>query len=275
MAATETARRDEPPGTWSRQLVQTSHGVMQVRSLGAERGRTLLLLHMSPLSGRQFEQIVPLLASRRRVVVPDRIGFGDSDRLVKRLEISDYAAATLECITELGVDEFDVVGMHTGSCEAVELGLLGSGRVGRVGIVGIPHVTGEERAAFKEGSRPPAPSVQGEHLDWYWALWWHATRGRNRRLAHEWASQHLAAEHAWWAFHAAFDYPIIERIHALTQPFLVIWARDEIDEVTRRALPLLPPSADVVELAHLDSDALFTDAPQELADVIEAFLDRG
>ncbi|MCY4087968.1 MAG: hypothetical protein OXG37_14080 [Actinomycetia bacterium] len=139
-------------------------------------------------------------------------------------------------------------------------------------MVGIPYVTGAERAAFKDGAQPPAVSAGGEHLAWYWQLWQHVTRGRNLQLAHEWAGQHLSAEHAWWTFHAAFDYPPVKRASELSQPLLMIWARDEICEVTKRALPLLPPSTEVTALPHLDSDALFTDVPEELARVIESFL---
>ena len=248
---------------------------MHVRSFGSGDLKPLVLLHASPLSGRQFDAIAPLLAVRRRVITPDRIGFGHSDRLVRRLEIADYAAATLDALAQLGVADFDAVGMHTGSCEAVELGLAEAGRIGRVGAVGIPYVTGAERAAFKERARPPAPSADGTHLAWYWELWQHVTRGRNLQLAHEWAGQHLSAEHAWWTFHAAFDYPTVERASELAQPLLVIWARDEIYEATKRALPLLPPSTEVAALPHLDSDALFTDAPEELARVIESFLAGG
>jgi pimeloyl-ACP methyl ester carboxylesterase len=245
---------------------------MHVRVGGATTGIPLVLLHMSPLSGNQYEAIAPLLARGRTVIVPDRIGFGDSDRQLDELQIGDYAAATLDAIDALDVDEFDVIGMHTGSCEAVELATIEPRRVRRAGVVGVPHVSDEERAFLKERCIPPAPSADGAHLGWFWELWTHVTRDRDRTLAHDWTRQHIAAEQAWKTFHAAFDHPIIERMQALGQPQLVIWARDEIWELTRRAVELLPETVILAELGHLDSDALFQDAPAELADVIDGFL---
>ena len=246
--------------------------MMHVRVGGAPTGTPLVLLHMSPLSGRQYEAIAPLLALERTVIVPDRIGFGDSAAQLDALQIGDYAAATLDAIDALDVDAFDVIGMHTGSCEAVELATIEPDRVRRAGMVGVPHVTDEECAFLKERCIPPPPSADGMHLEWFWELWTHVTRERDRTLAQDWTRQHIAAERAWETFHAAFDHPIVERMQALRQPQLVIWARDEIWELTRRAVELLPESVTVAELGHLDSDAVFQDAPAELADVIDRFV---
>ena len=245
---------------------------MQVRIGGAVAGTPLVLLHMSPLSGRQYEAIAPLLASSRTVIVPDRIGFGDSDAAPRRLQIGDYSAATLDALDALGVGAFDVIGMHTGSCEAVELATAVPDRVRRVGVVGVPYLSDEERATFKDHAIEPDPLADGSHLEWFWQLWTHVTRGRDAELAHDWAREHLEGGPAWWAFHAAFDHPIVTKMQELGQPQLVIWARDEIWELTRRAISLLPSTATVAELEHLDSDALFSDAPAELAGVIERFL---
>lgn len=244
---------------------------MHVRWLGSGDLKPLVLLHASPLSGRQFDRIAPLLAAKRRVITPDRIGFGHSDRLVRRLEIADYGAATLDALAQLGIVDFDVVGMHTGSCEALELGLAEADRVGRSAWSAsrtspAPSAPPSKTARNHRRYRPAASTSPGTGSPGS------TSRGGATCSSRTSGGQHLSAEHACWTFHAAFDYPTVKRASELSQPLLMIWARDEIYEFTKRALPLLPPSTEVAALTHLDSDALFTDAPEELARVIESFL---
>ena len=51
------------------------------------------------------------------------------------LIFNDRAHSTpYEALDELGIDEFDVFGMHTGSCEAVEHAVARPGRVRRAGV---------------------------------------------------------------------------------------------------------------------------------------------
>ena len=97
-----------------RVLVETRHGTMHARTLGIA-GVPLVLSHMSPLSGSMFTEVAPRLARTRRVILPDRIGFGHSDPPPGPLTIADYADSTLDMLDELGIENFDVVGMHTGS----------------------------------------------------------------------------------------------------------------------------------------------------------------
>lgn len=67
----------EATGT-SRRLISTRWGHVHVRSNG-EGDPPLVLLHMGLSSGRMYRHITPRLAAGRRVVVPDRLGFGCSD----------------------------------------------------------------------------------------------------------------------------------------------------------------------------------------------------
>src|SRR5690348_9007083 len=101
-------------------MLETRHGYMHVRTTDAASGTPLVLLHMTPQSGRAFLRIADLLTDRP-LVLPDRIGFGDSDELTGPLPMEQVAAATLDALDGLGVDRFDVVGIHTGSSEAIEL----------------------------------------------------------------------------------------------------------------------------------------------------------
>ena len=122
---------------------------MHVLTVGGGPNVPLLLLHMSPLSDA-WEGVLPMLANGRTVVVPDRLGFGDSDRLAEPIPFPEYARATLCALDQLGLDRVDIVGIHTGSCEAVELAVRHPERVRRLAIVSTPAFTDDERHAFKK-----------------------------------------------------------------------------------------------------------------------------
>src|SRR5580658_10203283 len=49
------------------------------REAGAISAPTIVLLHGFPSSSREFDALIPLLATRYRVIAPDFPGFGQSD----------------------------------------------------------------------------------------------------------------------------------------------------------------------------------------------------
>jgi pimeloyl-ACP methyl ester carboxylesterase len=247
---------------------------MHVRTAGGRNGGPpLVLLHMSPLSGRMFEAQIPLLGRDRLLVIPDRIGFGCSDRLAAPLAFPEYALATLDALDGLGVEEFDVVGIHTGSCEAIELATAHEARVRRVGVVAVPVWTEEEvRQRKARQAPPPEPAEDGSHLLWHWN-WWLAVRTPKwgLPLLHARVLDHLATPYSRWTYHAVYDYPTAERVQQIRQPFLVLAPHDDLWTQTERALPLLPPQTTIVDLPHLDYE-VFTLAAEELAGHIREFL---
>jgi len=260
-----------------RHLVETRHGVMHLTTTAAVGvASPLVLLHMSPLSGRMFDRIVPKLARNRPVIVPDRLGFGYSDRLREPLPFEEYALATMDALESVGVDVFDVIGIHTGSCEAIELAVANSGRVRRAGIVAIPVFTDEELASFKSHYfEPPDPAADGSHLQWAWD-WWHEWQQKEPL----WDLEMLDARvldhmdswpYFWWTYHSVFDYPTAERVATVTQPFLTLAPHDDLWAQTQNGRAFLPEHAQFVELPHLGLE-IFNVATDEIAGHIEAFL---
>src|SRR4051812_8174877 len=94
-----------------RQIVDTRHGQMHVKTAG--EGGTPLLLSPSQVMAHWFDMAIPLLATDRMVVVPDRIGHGLSDPATKRLTFFDYADSTFDALDALGIAEFDAIGIHS------------------------------------------------------------------------------------------------------------------------------------------------------------------
>ena len=239
-----------------RQLIETTHGYIHVRTFG-EGGTPLLLSSPGLSSGRMYEALAAQLPGRR-LVVPDRLGFGDSDRPKARLLFGEYARMTLEVLDALEIEEFDVFGIHTGSVEAIELAANHPDRVRRVAVVEVPAFSVEEIDEFKSHYvEHPPPVETGEHLEWYWR-WWYvggydggAPRKRSYEpaLTHPWVQEHLASlPEFWWAYHATIEHPTRDLVRQITQPFLVFSTHDDLVEQTLRALPTLPAQTTVVDL---------------------------
>ena len=260
--------------------MKTRHGTVHVRAWSPEQvdagAIPLVLLHMSPLSSRMFRTIAPLLASTRPVIVLDRLGFSDSDRLVEPLVFEEYALATLDALDGLGVASFDVFGIHTGSCEAIELAVANPKRVRRMGVVALPVFTDEELVSFKEEYfEPPELSADGSHLEWVWK-WWKVWQEKQPdwtiELMHERVFEHMDSwPNFWWTYHSVFDYPSAERSAAVTQPFLVLAPHDDLWQQTQYGRQFLPPQAQFLELAHLTLE-IFTVAAEEVAGYLDEFL---
>lgn len=252
---------------------------MHVRRWGTPTERpALVLLHMAPLSSTMWRTFAPLLASDRLVIAPDRLGFGASDQLTEPIPLEAYARATAEAIQlaapgRLGT--FDVLGIHSGSAEGIELARIEPDRVRRVAIVSVPDLTEEERPHFKATyNEPVVAAADGSHLAAYWA-WWNAvaTPEWGPELVHARVLDHLrAGPHVWWAYHSVFDYPLLQRMHEVRQPQLVFAPDDDLAAQTERARPRLPAHTEYLDLPHLTYE-VFTLAAEEMAAHTRRFLD--
>ena len=82
---------------------------------------TVLLLHGSPGSSRDFRTLGPALGRHFNVVAPDLPGFGDSDREVPDYSIRAHAAYALELMDHLHLDSAHLLGFSMGGGVALEL----------------------------------------------------------------------------------------------------------------------------------------------------------
>lgn len=256
-----------------RAIASTRFGHMHATSTG-EGDPPLVLLHMSPLSGTQFAPGLAALSRDRRVIAPDRIGFGHSDRPAEPLSLVEHAEATLECLHELGVEQFDVYGAHSGSVEAIELAVAHPERVRRVAVEGlVVYEEADERSFRTRYVPPPAPGEDGSHLDWYWGWWtrlrlpeWDAAFMQSRAFEHIDSSPDF-----WRTYIAVIDHPHREQIPKVRQPFLVLAPGDHLHEQTLAARDLLPPQAELVDLGHLVCDETFAYHAEPVIELLESF----
>lgn len=103
-------------------FVTTSEGVMHVRVTGPADGPIILLIHGGVVGGYGYENWrEPLAAAGYRVIVPDLLGYGYSDRPATTYDRDFYLSQIHDLIDGLGIDEpINLVGASFGGIIATE-----------------------------------------------------------------------------------------------------------------------------------------------------------
>ena len=120
---------------------------------GSRNGQPVLLLHGEPTWSYLYRKMVPpLVDAGFRVVAPDLIGFGKSDKPTK---ITDYSYALheqwlLAFIDSLGLDGITLFGQDWGSLLGLRIAGLQPGRFARIMIANgaLPIGEGSVPRAF-------------------------------------------------------------------------------------------------------------------------------
>ena len=197
-------------------IYPTRFGQMHMRS-NEGRGVPLVLLHMSPRSGAMWELLQEKLG--RPTHAPDRLGYGFSDAPPWALSLEQYAQSTVDALTAAGIrDEVDLMGIHVGSIEAIEVAHLLGSRARRVLAVGMPLFSPEEqqRQLEKYSEQPLKPLTEGGHVLGAWRGGF-AFRVPPYDLAdvHRRFVEHVLAANPGAAFRAACSYAIDKNLKSL------------------------------------------------------------
>ena len=213
------------------------------------------------------------MARYRRVVAPDAMGYGGSDTPPAPPQITDYARLLDDALDAANEGRVDLLGYHTGAIIAAELARLRPDRVRRLVLIGVPYVTGEEQQLWRE--RLAAPTVLGEDFEQFQERWDYLVARRDPSVSLERAFDNFIDElraypHAWWAHEAAFTFDVAGCFAEVLQPVLVLNPANHLSDASRRAASSLR-NARILELKHL-SHGIFDKAPEEIADLTEAFL---
>jgi len=216
----------------------------------------LVLLHPSPRSGAMWEAFQERIA--RPTFAPDRLGYGFSDGPPWALSLEQYAQSTVDALKAAALHgPFDVLGVHTGSIEAIEIGHQLAGQVRRVIAVGMPLFTKDEQQRQMErySEQQLKPLTEGGHVLGAWR------GGFVDRLPpydlldmHRRFIDHVLAANPGAAFKAACSYPIEKKLKGLKAPLTVFAPHDDIIEQTMRVKPMLKGSGVYVDLADLGQD---------------------
>ncbi len=98
-------------------------------------GEPLLIHHGYTGSHYSWDEVVPLLADRYRVVRMDCRGAGDSGRPTTGHTIEQYAADAVAMMDSLGIDRFTYIGHSMGGVVGYELGLSHADRLDKLVLV--------------------------------------------------------------------------------------------------------------------------------------------
>jgi len=81
---------------------------------------TLLLLHGLGASAERWENVIPLFAKKFRVIVPDLIGFGYSDKPMADYTTDYFSEFVYKFVDKLGINDLNIIGSSLGGQIAAE-----------------------------------------------------------------------------------------------------------------------------------------------------------
>ena len=243
--------------TMTRRIYPTRFGQIHLRANdGKGKGVPLVLLHLSPRSSAMWEMLQERL--ERPSYAPDRLGYGFSDAPPWALSLEQYAQSTVDTLKAAGVEgDVDLLGIHTGSFEAIEVAHQLGSQVRRVIAVGMPLFSTEEqqRQLEKYSEQPLRPAAEGGHVLGAWRGGF-AFRQPPYDLAdvHRRFVEHVLAANPGAAFRAACGYPIEKKLKSLKAPLTVFAPHDDIIEQTLRVKPLLKAGSTYIDLPEVGQD---------------------
>ena len=230
----------------------------------------VVMLHMTPLSGRMFSEFLPQLASDRVVYALDTPGYGESDAPPQPPSVGDYVDALHDFIGNLK-EPVDLLGYHTGALLAAEYAVRYPAEVRRLVLVSYPLFSEQERLALR-GQSALAEDGSALLAEWRSTM---AVRPAGQSLeqaARIVAEKQRAGTRAAWATGAMREYEAAPRLRLITRPTSLLRPKDSLWSGNAAAAALVP-GARQIDLPQWGY-GLFDAAPAELAGIVRDELDR-
>lgn len=136
----------------------------------AGTGPLLLMVHQSPRSSCEYEELMQQWGAKFTCIAPDTPGFGQSEPLSNPApDINDYADALIAFLDALGAERIPAYGFHSGAIILITALKRHPARFTGIAAGGYAVWTAAESAAFGANYTPPfVPKPYGEHLVWGW-----------------------------------------------------------------------------------------------------------
>ncbi len=240
-------------------------------------GRPLLLLHQSPLSGAQFEAVLPRLAAQGfHALALDMPGFGMSDPAPEPLTLDAYASCVPAALEHLGWTRCALLGHHTGAVVGALHAAAQPATIEALILNGFPLLSEAERAHFASFHLgPKRPEPDGSHLLRAWQNRLRSTPGwTDLELMHRYTVEGLVSGATnWKAFPLILAADLGGLLRSLCVPVLLLTnTGEDLYDATRRAWALRPDFA-YRELVGGSHD-IVDEQPQAWTDAVAAFLSR-
>jgi 2-hydroxy-6-oxonona-2,4-dienedioate hydrolase len=201
---------------------------MRAAGLHVERagsGEPLVLVHGYLGGSSQWAAELQALSPHLDVIAPDLPGFGKSKHLVSPDQITGYAQAVLDCLDELGVQRFHLLGHSMGGMIVQEMVRLAPQRVMRLvlygtGPLGLLPGRFETMARSRERLAQDGVEATARRISATWLL--HREASPAAQALGDLASQASAqaAEAGLWAMERWDGRANLPHI---TQPTLILW----------------------------------------------------
>ena len=209
-------------------------------------GTPIVCLHMSPKSGRLFDDLLPHLADDRAAIAPDYPGHGESDLppAEPHVTVPDFAETTWQVVDDrLGDVPVHFVGHHTGSMVAIEAARQRPGRVRGIINIAAPVFEDAELAAMEDYFQPIPIDEDGTRFRIMWErILHHRGPGMTLEMCADSMAENLRAGDCYeWGHEAAFAYArrYVEALSATEHPVFVMNPKDDTFEYTQRIDPYL------------------------------------
>lgn len=271
------AEANRPAPTRTRGYAAWRHGLVHFYDTG-QGGLPLVLLHQAPMSARQFESVYAPLSQRGiRAIGIDMPGFGVSDPTPFVPTIADWVPAVTAVLDYLRLRKAAVLGHHTGSLLATELGLQVPSRVVCVIINGPFPIDEQERKAglarvdirerqfeYKNDGSHLAESFLGRFKTY-------GVDADPRLITRYTVEKFQGFGPFWYGHHAAYQYDHAEALKRLALPTLMLTnTGDQLYQMALRA-KALRPDFDFKELIGGGVD-IVDQQPEAWSDAVNAFV---
>ena len=174
------------------------------------------------------------------------IGYGRSEKIKEPISIHDYATSSIEVIKTLINDDrvsntVNLLGFHTGSAIANEIGILESDLINKIIFVTYPFFNQEKR---QEMLSSLSTTPLNEDLESLRSMWEFTIENRAEGVTLEKAMSNFLdqlqnLDKGWFGFHAMFNYISEERLPHLKLPTLIINDQSSLTKATKAASDLI------------------------------------
>jgi pimeloyl-ACP methyl ester carboxylesterase len=259
-----------------RRFVDTRAGQVHIRLAEPENSARVpvMLLHMSPVSSRNFVPQLERLSADRLAFAVDIPGFGESEAPPKLPSIGDLADIMTDVIKEVGGGEpIDLMGDHTGAVIAIDLATRYPELIRKVALNTVPYFGAEARAERVAHSAYTEPAEDGAHLASRWQSMarLYGPYMDMRAVETNFVEALRGGPFGHWGHHAVFSYDMDPVLPKITQPILVFRPKDGLEENTLRAKPLIK-NVKVIDLLGYGYGFMETQA-DEVAEYLRTFYD--
>jgi len=234
-----------PPANVIKAYMPMDWGQLHYRTVPADPALPLLImLHQSPLSSRNYEAVLPLLAGHCRPLALDTPGYGGSSAVPEEWTVADYAQVVWDVADQLAAERVFVFGRATGAVFALEAALAQPQRVQGLVLHGMPVYTDAERTDRMRSFAPPFPAADdGAHLTGIWKRIHNEYPWIDPELATHFTQDFLSAGPDFArSYRAIWRYDLPQRVAGGSDlpTLLLAGSADRIAFMHARAVALLP-----------------------------------